>query len=59
MTYYAPAHLLAAPQGFVDRVRHWIEMRRTLDAIAHMDDRMLADIGWYRAPQPKLPTSVI
>jgi uncharacterized protein YjiS (DUF1127 family) len=59
MTYYAPAHLLGAPAGFVGRVRHWIEIRRTLDAIAHMDDRMLADIGWYRAPQVPAPKPLI
>lgn len=53
MTYYAPAHLLAAPQGFVGRVRHWIEMRRTLDSISSLDDHMLADIGWHRATPPR------
>lgn len=58
MTYYAPATLHAAPAGLVGRVRRWIEIRRTLNALAHMDDRMLADIGWYRAPQSNPRTRI-
>jgi uncharacterized protein YjiS (DUF1127 family) len=59
MTYYPPAHLIAAPSGLVGRVRCWMAMRRTLAAISQMDDRTLADIGWHRVPQARLPAGRI
>lgn len=34
--------------GFVARIRYWRAVRRTRKRLSELDDKMLADLGFYR-----------
>jgi uncharacterized protein YjiS (DUF1127 family) len=52
MTLHAVTARLPTPgRGLLARLRAVMRARRTAACLAHLDDHLLADIGFARAPQ--------